>query len=327
VGGNTASFSVSRQGHRLAYTESVLDTNIWRMDGPALRGGDHRPTKLIASTRQEGNPHYSPDGKRIAFGSDRSGTPEIWVCDGEGRNAVQLTSFGGPLTGAPQWSTDGRHIAFDSRPGGNPDIYSIGSEGGPPRRLTTEPSIDIVPSWSKDGRWIYFASNRTGDFQVWKLPSEGGRAVQVTKKGGSITQESPDGTFLYYAKSFYAPGIWRVPVEGGEEKPVIDDFPRESILAWAVADQGIYFIGSVKQNAGSRPVVVYFIEFFSFATGRITPFAPLEKEPESEGPAFATPPTVDGFFIRRSIRAAATQAGGKLPLIPVLISAPASFRL
>jgi len=56
VGGNTASFAISRQGHRLAYTESVLDTNIWRMDGPALKGGDHRPTKLIASTRQEWKP-------------------------------------------------------------------------------------------------------------------------------------------------------------------------------------------------------------------------------------------------------------------------------
>ena len=42
-----------------------------------------------------------------------------------------------------------------------------------------------------------------------------------------------------------------------------------------------------KTACGSRPAVKYFIEFFSFATGRITPFAPLEKEPESEAPAFA----------------------------------------
>ena len=56
VGGNTASLSISRHGDRLAYTESILDTNIWRMNGPAVKGGDHRPAKLIASTRQERKP-------------------------------------------------------------------------------------------------------------------------------------------------------------------------------------------------------------------------------------------------------------------------------
>jgi Tol biopolymer transport system component len=208
---------------------------------------------------------------------------------------VQLTFFGGPHTGAPQWSPDGRRIAFDSRPGGNPDIYVIGSEGGPPRRVTTEPSIDIVPSWSKDGRSIYFASDRSGDFRIWKLLSEGGQATQVTKKGGAVAQESNDGKFLYYAKSYNAPGLWRVPVEGGEENPVLDAFPQESRYAWAVADQGIYFIAPVKQNAGPRSVIKYFIEFFSFATGRIAPFAPLEKKPDLDGPSFAVSP--DGRWI------------------------------
>ena len=288
--GNIESVSISRQGHRLAYTQSNLNTNIWRIEGPAVRRRNNRPTKLIASTRGEADAQFSPESKKIAFNSDRTGSPEIWVCDSDGRNAVQLTFFGGPHTGAPQWSADGRHIAFDSRPGGNPDIYVIGSEGGAPRRLTTEPSIDIVPSWSKDGRFIYFASDRTGDFRIWKVPSEGGQAKQVTKEGGAFAQESKDGKFLYYAKSYDAPGLWRVPVEGGDEIPIFDAFPQESATAWAVADQEIYFIAPVRQNADTRSSIKYVIESFSLANRRTVPFAALEKDPDLEGPSLAISP-------------------------------------
>src|SRR5262249_24878949 len=154
---------------------------------------------------------YSPDGERIVFASSRSGTSEIWVCDREGQNSIQLTSMNGPATGTPHWSPDSRHIAIDSRPGGNPDIYVIGLEVGTPRRLTSDPSQEVVPSWSRDGRWIYFASNRTGTYQIWKAPAEGGPAVQVTKGGGFHGHESMDGRYLYYAKSANQPGLWRVP--------------------------------------------------------------------------------------------------------------------
>ena len=92
VGGNTASFSISRHGDRLAYTESILDTNIWRMNGPTVKGGDHRPAKLIASTPGKTEAlSFHQTGKRIVFTSDRSGTPEIWACDAERLGAVQLT--------------------------------------------------------------------------------------------------------------------------------------------------------------------------------------------------------------------------------------------
>ena len=119
------------------------------------------PEKLITSTMGDATPQYSPDGEKIVFGSIRSGTTEIWVCDREGENPLQLTTIGGPSTGTPRWSPDGRWIAFDSRMEGNRDICVVSSQGGSPRRLTKEPSEDTCPSWSRDGRYVYFGSSRS----------------------------------------------------------------------------------------------------------------------------------------------------------------------
>ena len=68
--------------------------------------------KLISSTRVDGDAQFSPDGKKIAFTSNRSGNDEIWVCDSDGSNAQQLTSLGTGNCGGPRWSPDGERIAF-----------------------------------------------------------------------------------------------------------------------------------------------------------------------------------------------------------------------
>lgn len=173
--------AISPDGRRLAYSQKYSETNIYRITGPCSGGPAGPPVKLISSSRSQTAPQYSPDGSKIAFVSSRAGSYEIWACDADGSNAVQLTSMGGALGGGnPHWYPDGREIAFDARGDRNSDIFVISAEGGPPRRLTTDPSHEMVPTWSRDGGWIYFASNRTGSWQVWKMPAKGGRAVQVT---------------------------------------------------------------------------------------------------------------------------------------------------
>jgi Tol biopolymer transport system component/predicted Ser/Thr protein kinase len=199
--------AVTADGRRLALTRSVFDTNIWRFALDPAHSSSFKPARVISSTRHDQGPQYSPDGERIAFASNRSGTSEIWMSDRDGANSTRLTSMNGPATGTPHWSPDGRHIAFDSRPGGNPDIYVVGAGGGALRRLTTDPSEEVVPTWSRDGLWVYFASNRSGTYQIWKMPAEGGSPVQVTKGGGLHGHESPDGRLLYYAKSPNQPGL------------------------------------------------------------------------------------------------------------------------
>lgn len=278
-------FSISRQGHRLAYSTGMSDHNLWRIDVPSSKGQRASPIKWISSSRSDRLAEFSPDGKRIAFESERSGTLHVWVCEADGSNPIQLTSMGGSPS-SPDWSPDGRQIAFDARAEVNNDdirhIYVMNAEGGPPRRITTGTSYDGMPSWSRDGRWINFASNRNGAFQVWKVPVEGGEAVQVTKNGGFRACESPDGKYLYYSKFIDTSGLWRMPVEGGEESLILDQLQAGYWEAWAVVDRGIYFI-----NPESKPNAT--IEFFSLATRRVTRIASLEK-PVSNNPTLVISP-------------------------------------
>ena len=269
VGGDNASQpSISRRGNRLAFVQTHIDTDTWEIgiSGSPPRG--HSPRKVISSSRRDDGPQLSPDGSKIAFESVRSGSGEIWICDRDGTNALQLTRFG---AGTPRWSPDGRSIAFDSDKEGHYDIYVLEVAGGLPRRLTSEASFDAVPSWSGDGRWVYFGSNRTGGFQVWKAPADGGPAIQVTRNGGFAAFESPDGGRLYYAK-YDAPGIWTVPVDGGEEQPVHDLPPTGYWGYWDIGRRGLYF---VNPEAKPRPA----IELLDLATRRVTRIAEMERQP------------------------------------------------
>jgi Tol biopolymer transport system component len=174
------------------------------------------PNPAITSTRWEWNPQFSPDGRRVAFQSTRSGDWEIWLADPDGVNAVQLTSMGAPLTGTARWSHDGQTIAFHSNPEGHLDIYSIPASGGTPRRLTANPANNQVPSFSRDGRWIHFSSNRTGEYRIWKMPVSGGDAVQVSPNTGYVAFESSDGAYRYYTETASEPSaLWRLSTSGG----------------------------------------------------------------------------------------------------------------
>jgi Tol biopolymer transport system component len=273
--------AISRRGHRLAYVNSTSDVNIWRV---STSGGE--AARLIASTLRDTSPQYSPDGSRIAFRSDRSGYDEIWTCDREGREPVRITNFHGPLTGSPRWSPNSQELAFDTRPEGHSDIYTVRADGGQPRRLTQDRSSHVVPSWSSDGKSVYYASNQTGAWQVWRQPVAGGSAVQVTRNGGFAPFESADGTYVSYAKDPAAPGIWRVPVQGGSETPVLDALPAAMWGNWALTREGIFFLdATVHAN----------IRYFDLATRQTRLIATLPRRPSVGDSGLAVSP--DGRWL------------------------------
>src|SRR6185369_4156113 len=82
---------------RMAFAQPFRDANIWRVEAD----GRSAPVKVISSTQYDSSPQYSPDGSRVVFRSKLSGSNEIWVSDSSGRIPVQLTRYGGPLTGTP----------------------------------------------------------------------------------------------------------------------------------------------------------------------------------------------------------------------------------
>jgi serine/threonine protein kinase len=264
--------AVSPQGNRLVFSRLFADTNIWQLDvsGPGGRAGT--PRQVVASTRMDQWPAFSPDGGRIAFESSRSGGYGVWLANADGSNPQPLHVDPNYVSEDPAWSPDGRTIAFDARKDKQFEIYLISPEGGAPHRLTDHPSDNWVPSWSCDGKWVYFASNRTGRPEVWRVPAAGGEAVQLTRNGGFTTEESPDGRTLFFDRErlLNSPtSLWKMPVEGGEETKVLDSVGAHN---WALVDQGLWFINWT--NPGDAA-----LQFLEFATGKVTKVAPISRPP------------------------------------------------
>jgi len=282
--------TISRQGNRLVYVHWTWDLDIWRTE--IVRKGKTGPAvKLVASTRAENQPQYSPDGSRIVFVSDRSGHDEIWVCNSDGSSPVQLTSLEAH-SGWPRWFPDGRRIIFDSDKEGNIQIYTMDIATLVPRRLTKSQAESTEPSMSHDGKWIYFSSRPTGRWQIWRMPAEGGEAVQMTRDGGENPFESGNGSIVYYYKD---QGVWKVPASGGEETRVIGPI---NMNAFAVTSEGIYFteIGA-PLFVGSRGNA---LEFFRFATRTTEKIADVRLQPQngfsvSSDGRYALMPMVDPF--------------------------------
>jgi Tol biopolymer transport system component/DNA-binding winged helix-turn-helix (wHTH) protein len=286
MGYNATNPVIAPLGGALAYTESFTNINIWRY----RMGSDAPPEKLIASTRNQHSPQFSPNGDRIVFVSDRSGSEELWLSGKDGNQPTQLTSIDGISTGSPRWSPDGKWIAFDSRPQQNADIFLISPEGGTPRRLTSEPSRELLPSWSRDGKWIYFCSDRTSTFEIWKMPSAGGPAVRITRAGGFESMESPDGRFLYYTKGRRA-GIFRQPLRNGGSQ--IADAAREEAVPelseagkwryWAIGGKGYYYASAAEDALPT-------LRFFDYGTGAARDLMRMQKPADGNGGGMAVSP-------------------------------------
>jgi len=250
IGANASYLTLARKGNRLLYSTLSINFDIRRLD---LTSADAKPERFLSSTRYEASPSYSPDGKRIAFTSNRGGVRQIWVADSDGSNPTPLTSFASGIAGSPKWSPDGQFIVFDARPGVKADVYTVPAAGGPVKQLTNSPREDHVPSWSPDGKWIYFGSDRGGTTEVYRMTPDGGGVQQITHNGGECGQVSPDGKWLYYSAP--GKGVWKMPPDGGEATQVLPRAALATPLNFTLTARGIYAIG-MRQPEGF-PAVFY----------------------------------------------------------------------
>jgi Tol biopolymer transport system component len=172
-------FTSNRNG---AVIDIRKSEDIWVMnaDGSGL-------IRLTTDPASDGRPDWSPDGRRIAFSSNRVGPPggpsDIWVMNADGSGQTRLTTD--PADDSfPSWSPDGGRIAFET----DEDIFVMNADGSGQSRLTTDPNSDIFPTWSPDGNRIAFSSDRsqpgTNNFDIWVMHVDGSGLVRLTTDPG-----------------------------------------------------------------------------------------------------------------------------------------------
>jgi serine/threonine protein kinase len=234
------SVAISAHSHRLVFAQSRREMDIYRADLSG-KAGEVRSIPLIASSRLDRYPRYSPDGKKIAFVSLRSGNWQLWVSNSDGTNTVQITSFDRGEVAFPTWSPDGQQIGFVSNAEGSYQAYVVNASGGQPRKredLGTDVSGWI---WTRDGRWIVYFCSGPGEAsqQLCRVPAEGGHAEQLTHLGatGWIVGESPETALLYFIRQG---GVWTVSIAGTNERQL---FKFDVDPGWLdIGRSGIYFV-------------------------------------------------------------------------------------
>lgn len=187
----TAFAAISQTGHGVAQTpqpapDPVLEARVTSM----------------ARIGSASGPSWSPDGKRLAFVSNLSGSFQVWTIDAAGGYPRQVTAFDDPV-GSVSWSPSADLLAFDRAPGGgfNQQIYTARSDGSDLRRLTEEnKDTNFFGDFTPDGRGIHFASNARDaagtDGYIYDLVAN--RSRIVTKPGGRtvISDVSASGKFV-----------------------------------------------------------------------------------------------------------------------------------
>lgn len=172
--------------------------------GAPVKAGALRKVTTFSSSE----PSWSPDGKKIAFYSNRSGDYEIYVVNADGTGLVQLTKAPG-TDDMPAFSPDGKQIAFISDRTGDNEIYVMNADGSNPRQLTRDPGDDIHPRWSPDGQRILFNSSRGSKnhedpeiYEIYAMKPDGTGLQQITRAGGVNTYASwsPDGKKIVFRK-------------------------------------------------------------------------------------------------------------------------------
>src|SRR5574338_183921 len=210
-----------------------------------------RLTPLTTDAGFEGEPTFSPDGKLIAYVSNRSGNFDIFLKRVDGGPDLQLTSDPSDDI-QPAFSPDGSEIAFVSgrefpsgivypSPGAplvGGDIWVMPALGGEPRRIAT----GNHPSWLPDGRTIVFTSGRWFDRQLLRVSSSCGTPQRIPVKSAAsnpftdITRPrvSPDGRWIAFES---ANQVFIVPSAGGSPVSLADGRDH----AWAPDSRAVYF--------------------------------------------------------------------------------------
>ena len=236
INGEVRNFTISGAGNFAYISPPARNTEINLVPLPGKIIDTIIPTindrkKVPCSINNTGythSPRFSPDGRRVTFISNSSGSDQIWISNSDCSNQRQISLLNQKEVGHPDWSPDGTRIAFDQIVDGQSDIFDIEVDGGSIRRLTNSPANETLPKWSRNGQEIYFclwSDNKIDQkCQIWKMPLNGGEALAMANNNEGEYAAPASGSYIYFTRNAR---IWRknTRLEGEEPLPQLREFP------------------------------------------------------------------------------------------------------
>jgi eukaryotic-like serine/threonine-protein kinase len=220
--GQDVEVAVAPDGKRLAYATLRQNADIWRLPvSPQTGMPNGTPEAVISTTREDSRGAWSPDGKMVAFNSDRTGDMNIWLFTLADSSTRQLTTgHGGDFQ--PNWSPDEKKIAFFSSRSGSPNIWEVEVATGTLKPLTSNSGVNVNPFYSPDASLIAYQSDQSGRLEVWGMNADGSNPRRLTNVGvtGHFMRWSGDGTGIVFRCTCGGKlATMRVSVSGGDPQP------------------------------------------------------------------------------------------------------------
>ena len=247
--------ALSPQGDRVALEIDAGIADIWALD--LARGVRTRLTfGPVANT----TPVWSPDGKWIAYVSNRDGHVKLFRKPSDGSGVEEALADTGDQTYADQWTRDGKNILFQTGSGYDSTIWALSLQGERKARLVQKGAMQA--QLSPDARWLAYTSVESGGFQVYVVGFEGAQGRwQVSSKSGTDPKWSADGRELYYLDSTF--NLWAVPVKStgdslqfGTPQTLVTTWSAPNVFYSVSADGKRVLLDKTRLDVGQSLTVV-----------------------------------------------------------------------
>jgi Tol biopolymer transport system component len=154
-------------------------------------GPDHLLSRsLTGGPTVDRQPAFSPDGRRVVFSSDRSGSLDLWSLD-VATGAVSRLTFDAADDWDPHWSPDGKHLLWSSNRSGHFEIWMAEPDGTGARQVTADGVDAENPTMSLDGSWIVYSSGNPASVGIWKIHPDGSAATHLVAGNVLLPELSP----------------------------------------------------------------------------------------------------------------------------------------